>query len=348
MKEFRRLCTFDALYRAFQQTKKGKRHKTEVIQFEENLSIELTELQESLLNGSYTMSKYKQFYVYEPKKRAVFACSYRDRIVLRWLCDQVLSPLLLPLFIYDNGACQPKKGPQFSRKRLTYHLSSFYKKHQTSGYALVCDISRYFVSIDQQILKNKLSVLIKNPFILSLVELIIDSFQELDTGKGLPLGNQTSQLFALLYLHSLDQLIKEEFKITYYVRYMDDFILIHSDKSYLESCHQQLMVYLKNNLLLEMNPKTSLIPIQSGIPYLGYRFMLTHSGRVRMKLKKESFNRIVKRIRHTKLMFSVGACSSRDVQAVLLSIKNSLDNKSHTYFISHSYRSILFERKKMK
>lgn len=322
MNDLTSICTFDSLYRAFQQTKRGKRHKIEVIKFEENLSVELTNLQESLLNGTYKMSQYNQFYVYEPKKRIVYACSYRDRVVLRWLCNEVLSPLLLPVFIYDNGACQPQKGPLFSRKRLSYHLTCFYKEYQTNGFALIGDISQYFSSIDQTKLKEILKPFIKDGPLFSFMTSIIDSFDEIGSGKGLPLGNQTSQYFSLLYLHFFDRFIKEELKIKYYVRYMDDFILIHPDKSYLDTCYRQITWYLEENLKIKLNPKTKIIPIASGIPYLGFRFILTSTGKVRIKQKKEAAKRVIKRIKHSERQFSLGKLSSKELQGNLLGSKS--------------------------
>lgn len=156
--------------------------------------------------------------------------------------------------------------------------------------------------MDQTKLKEILKPFIKDGLLFSLMSSIIDSFDEIGSGKELPLGNQTSQYFSLLYLHFFDRFIKEELKIKYYVRYMDDFILIYPDKSCLYTCYKQITWYLEENLKIKQNLKTKIILIEFGVPYLGFRFILTSTGKVRKKQKKrqlkESSN-VLNTLRHS-------------------------------------------------
>lgn len=147
------------------------------------------------------------------------------------MCDEVLAPILDKKLIYDNSACRIGKGTHFAIGRVSKFLHDFYKKNGANGYFLKCDIRKFFDNIDHEVLRRKLATVIEDKQVLSLLYQIIDSF-EVTSGKGLPLGNQTSQWFAIFYLDGFDRLIKEKLKIKYYSRYMDDYVLIHHDKDW--------------------------------------------------------------------------------------------------------------------
>ena len=151
-------------------------------------------------------------------------------------------------------------------------MHDFYKKHGAIGYFLKCDIRKFFDNIDHFVLKQKLSKAIEDDRVLTLLYQIIDSF-EVTPGKGLPLGNQTSQRFAIFYLDSFDRLIKEKLKIKYYSRYMDDCVLIHPDKDYLKYCLEQ-MKKCAEALKIDFNEKTEIFPLKNGVDYLGWHIYL--------------------------------------------------------------------------
>lgn len=220
---------FDKLYEAYKKCRRGKMQKTEVIQFELNLSEELVRLKQELGTKTYHLGQYYHFTIYDPKKREIQALPFRDRIVQHNLCDNILGPLMERHLIYDNSACRKGKGTHFAMERLTLFFREYYKKYGADGYILKCDIRRYFDSIDHKVLKTKLTRIIKDKDVLNLLENIIDSYGK-TPGRGLPMGNQTSQWFALYYLDGLDRLVKEKYGIKYFTRYMDDCIIIHRDK----------------------------------------------------------------------------------------------------------------------
>ena len=237
--DYDKICDFGNLYKAHTVARLSKRTTREVIDFEMNLSENLTEISDRLKNGTYEMSGYYSFMVHGPKDRVIHALHYRDRVVQHCICDEVLAPTLDKRLIYDNAACRIGKGTHFAMERLSGFLREFYRKHGTDGYFLKCDIRKFFDNIDHLVLKQKLSKVIEDERVLTLLYQIIDSF-EVMPGKGLPLGNQTSQWFAIFYLDGFDRLIKEKMKIKYYSRYMDDCVLIYQDKKYLCYCLEQM------------------------------------------------------------------------------------------------------------
>jgi RNA-directed DNA polymerase len=293
---FFKLYDFDNLYDAHCAARKSKRSNREVIEFELNLGSNIVSLAQSINNGSYKIGGYYKFDVFEPKKRVIHALHYVDRVVQHCLCDQILAPVIEPRLIYDNAACRICKGTSFVYKRVTYFLHEFYKKHGNKGYFLRCDIRKFFDSIDHQILKDKLTNLFKDQKVLDFLFSIIDSYCTAE-GKGLPMGNQTSQWFAIYYLDEFDRLIKERFGIKFYSRYMDDCLIISEDKQKLKDLKDFLSIYLARYLKLEFNAKTQIFPIKNGVDFLGFHFYLTDSGKIVRKVmlkSKKNFRRKMK------------------------------------------------------
>lgn len=290
------LCDFQKLYAAHKMARRGKRGKAEVIDFEMNLAQNLCALQRELADRTYEQRGYQHFTIYEPKERAIFAPKYSDRVIQHCLCDNVLMPMLEPRLIYDNAACRKGKGTHFALDRLSGFLREHYRKYGSNGYFLKCDIRKYFENIDHSVLKSKLQRVFGDSEVFALLCHIIDSFES-RPGIGLPLGNQTSQWFALYYLDGVDRLIKEKFRIKHYTRYMDDFVLLHPDREYLRECLAAIRKFCGNELKLELNDKTQIFPIKNGVDYLGWHFYLTDSGKVIRKLRNSNKKRMKKRMR---------------------------------------------------
>jgi len=290
------LCDFQRLYAAHKAARRGKRGKAEVIDFEMNLSENLCALQKALTDRTYTQKGYQHFTIYEPKKRAIFAPRYADRVVQHCLCDNILAPALEPRLIYDNAACRKEKGTHFALDRLSGFMRDFYRKHGTNGYFLKCDIRRYFENIDHAVLKARLHKVFGDSEVFALLCHIIDSYEN-TPGTGLPLGNQTSQWFALYYLDGIDRLIKEKLQIKYYTRYMDDFVLLHHDKEYLRQCLAKIREVCEGELKLQLNDKTQIFPVKNGVGYLGWHFYLTGSGKVIRKLRNANKKSLKKRMK---------------------------------------------------
>ena len=329
MTDFEKIYSFRNLYKAHTIARRGKRNTREVIEFEMNLSENLTELSESLKAGTYRMSGYYSFMVHDPKDRVIHALHYRDRVVQHCVCDEVLAPTLDRKLIYDNAACRIGKGTHFALGRVSAFLHDYYNKYGADGYFLKCDIRKFFDNIDHNALKGKLRRAFDDEELFSLLCMIIDSY-EVTPGKGIPLGNQTSQWFAIYYLDGFDRLIKEKLRIKYYSRYMDDCVLIHHDKDYLKQCLAEMQDYIENDLHLSLNEKTKIFPIKNGVDYLGWHFYMTESGKVIRKVKQSTKLKYKRRLRYFEEEYAKGKVGLDEIKQVLSSYQAHL-SFGHTY-----------------
>jgi retron-type reverse transcriptase len=307
------MCDFSNLYDAHMRARLGKRDKGEVACFELDLSYNLFRLQCDLTDGIYRMSPYERFTIYDPKERLVFAPCYADRVVQHCLCDNILMPVLEKRLIHDNAACRTGKGTHFSLRRLSGFLSRHFQKYGQRGYFLKFDIRHYFNSISHAHLLQMLGRAIHDPQTRDLLRHIVESYTTGD-GRGLPLGNQTSQWFALYYLDGLDRLIKERLNIKGYVRYMDDGVLVHTDKGYLRECLAQMKEAVAG-LGLEFNNKTQISPLKNGIDYLGFHFSVTGSGRVLRRVAGSKKRRINRRLKGAFDDYSLGGLDAEGLNA---------------------------------
>ncbi len=296
------IFTFENIYEAHKKCRKSKQHKGEVIRFEVNLSENIYKLVNEIKTRKYKVGKYKQFIIYEPKKRLIEALPYRDRVMLMCFCEHSLIPRLDKKLIYDNVACRKNKGTLFGMDRLKHFLKKeFFKENNNKIYYLKCDIRKYFPSINHNILLSKLKKAGFSEDEMWFLEKIIRE-QPNSIERGLPLGNQSSQWFAIFYLNSLDRFIKEKLQIKGYIRYMDDFILIHRDKKYLQYCLKEINKVCNNELDLELNEKTQIGLVSNGIDFLGFRHTLTDSGKVIRKLRLSAKKRLRK---HLKILIKL-------------------------------------------
>ena len=329
MEDFDKICDIYNLYKAHAAARRGKQGKRDIIIFEMKLSQNLFEIKNSLLDGSYKPGDYRQFYVYDPKVRLIHAPLYKDVVVQRCICDQFLAPFLENRLIYDNAACRKDKGTHFAINRLSQFLRNYYKQHGAAGYILKCDFQKYFNNIDHDILKYKLKKIIIDRNILKLLYIIIDSYEN-ESGKGLPLGNQTSQWFALLYLDTFDRFIKEQLQIKYYSRYMDDCVLIHDNKEYLKECLEKLIEFAFDNTGLCFNNKTHIFPTANGVKYLGFHFYITETGKVIRKVRSTTKTRFKRCLSRMKKDYAEGLIKSTDVRQRICSYVGHLKH-GHTY-----------------
>lgn len=328
MTDYEKIYDFQNLYKAHTVARRSKRNTREVIEFEMNLGENLTVLSEALKNGTYKMQDYYSFAIYDPKYRVIHALHYRDRVVQHCLCDEVLAPILDKKLIYDNSACRIGKGTHFAIGRVSKFLHDFYNKYGANGYFLKCDVRKFFDNIDHCVLKQKLSKAIKDKQVLNLLYQIIDSF-EVTPGKGLPLGNQTSQWFAIFYLDGFDRLIKEKLKIKYYSRYMDDCVLIHQDKDYLKYCLKQ-MKQCAEELKIDFNEKTEIFPLKNGVNYLGWHFYMTDTGKVIRKVKQQTKYRYKRKIKYFEYAYACDLVELDDIKQALSNYRAHL-SYGHTY-----------------
>ncbi len=288
------VCDFDSLYDAMNVCKTSVMWKDSVAGWVKNGIINCAKLEEQLNNGTYKIDEYSRFTIYEPKKRDIVSTRFKDRVFQRSLCDNYLTEQITKSFIYDNGACLAGKGTEFSRGRLVAHIQKFYRKHGRNGYVLKCDVTNFFGSTPHSVVKEKMRKLCDDDWAYSEVCRIVDSFSTDDSpGVGMGLGSQATQLCQLAVLNEVDHGIKECKRIKHYVRYMDDFILIHESKDALKDCLQYIQTELDKMGLRLSAKKTQIFPITQPIHFLGYSFRLTDTGKVVKKVlpKKVSHER---------------------------------------------------------
>jgi retron-type reverse transcriptase len=260
---FEQITDFANLYQATQKAFCSHRDKPTIKIFWFNLEYELFKLQEELSTQTYKPRSYQTFLIYEPKQRQICAAPIRDRVVHHAICN-IISPIWEKGMIYDSYACRIGKGTQaaiFQSKKFA-HKYKFY---------LQFDVKHFFATLDRQVLKYIICRKIKDKKVLELLDLIID--QDLigsEEGKGVPIGNLTSQWFANLYLNQLDQFIKNELQVKGYLRYMDDFILFENSKEKLHNLSYEINSFVEDKLKLQLKPNPITSPCHQGISFLGF------------------------------------------------------------------------------
>lgn len=281
--DFEKICDFGNLYQAYRTSSKGKGYSKSREKFKSMALDGIYQLKRRLETKTYQVSPYHEFKVYEPKERLIMAGSFKDNIVQHSICDNVLLPNLRTEFIQTNYAGQIGKGTLYGLNCLSAHMLLAYYKYGYDCWIIKADISKYFYSIDHDILKDIVRYHVKDDDVYWLCEKFIDSTD----GKGLPLGNQISQVFALLYLSGLDHFITGELGVKYYGRYMDDFYLIVPNKEYAKYCLKAIYEFV-HSLNLELNGKTQIIPFKNGIRFCGFHTYITKEGKVIRKLTNEN------------------------------------------------------------
>lgn len=269
------------------------------------------------------------FMIHDPKEREIHALHYVDRVVQHCICDEVLAPVLDKKLIYDNAASRINKGTHFAIGRVCDFLHSFYNKHKTNGYFLRFDFKKFFDSIDHETLKKKLMEVFDDTDFLELLFHIIDSY-EVSPGKGLPMGNQTSQWFAIYYLDAFDRLIKEKLQIKFYSRYMDDGVIVHNDKNYLKHCMNILEDYARDELKLSFNSKTQIAPVRNGVDYLGWHIYLSETGKIIRKVKQQTKYRYKRKLCEMQKKYRRGEMELEEIKQILSSFHAHLAY-GHTY-----------------
>lgn len=308
MTDFELICDFDNIYWAYRKARLFKSGKEAVKKFELNLLEALQLISHDLRTGTYEPSGYHSFKVYEPKERLIETNSFRDKVIQHDLCDNVLAPKVEPHFILDNYASQTNKGIFFALDRMAGFLRRFYRLYGSDGFILKGDIHHYFASIQHGPLKIEIRKIITDPDVLELLDKIIDS----SDNPGVPIGNQTSQFFALIALNGMDHLVKDQLGAKYYGRYMDDFYVICRTKEEAQSYLSKIREYLRP-LKLELNGKTQIFPLSNGIDFLGFHTYLTETGKVVKKLRRRSAQKMRRRLHKFHDLYQVGKISKEEV-----------------------------------
>lgn len=265
-----KFLAWDNFMLAVKMASKCKRFHWEVLRFVDSLEENLIKIRDQLASNTWNPGTFRTFTVYEPKERLIHAPAFSDRVVHHALV-QVIGEYFEKRFIDHSFACRKNKGTHAASSCLTHMLRSARNTWNGSVYVLKADISKYFPSINHDILFSIISRTIGDKRILGVIERLINNCSCITGNKGLPLGALTSQLFANTYLDQLDHLVKDCMGIHYYVRYMDDFVVLHSNKVELWNMLSDIRDFLAVELDLALNPKTSIFPASHGVDFAGYR-----------------------------------------------------------------------------
>lgn len=280
--------TFEKLIAAHYRACKMKRNCKEVLRFEMDLETNIVNLYRRLKNETYHSGKYRTFTIYEPKQRIIRALPYVDRVVHQWYVEEFIKPFFVPRFINDSYACIEGKGSHKAVEQVQRYMRIMNRKNP-NYYVLKCDIKGYFYHIDKEILLGILRRHMRDPKLIKLTETLLDD--ELGT-IGIPIGNFTSQYFANIYLNELDHYLKEQKRVKYYVRYMDDFILLLDTKEEAREMKKIIEEFIQDKLHLELNDKSKCFPHRMGVDFCGYRIYETH-----ILLRKRSKKKINAKIK---------------------------------------------------
>lgn len=309
---------------------RGKLHKFELF-----YSSNIISILEALRNKCYKHSKYNVFLVHEPKYRIIMSEIMSDKVVNHLISKYILAPGIIPHLIPQNVATREGKGTKEGIRYLKMYINKL-KLNYDKVYVLKCDIKKYFYSIDHELVLEKCKRFIDDPDVFQLVLNVVKSTDEdyvnsaidkvvkkeidrvsklniLDKeikieelkriprypkGKGLPIGNMTSQLLAVYFLNDLDHYIKERLHCKYYIRYMDDFVIFDHDKERLKVLRKEIEEKLKE-FKLELNKKTNIYDLNHGFGFLGYYYFLK-GKRLIIKINPQTKRRIKKKMRKLK------------------------------------------------
>lgn len=289
-----KICTMTNALLAYRKAKRCKRYRPEVLAFEAEREENISKARRELKDLTYIPGEYKVFKVWEPKERIIMALPFYDRVIQHMIVN-LIEPIFESRFIYHSYACRKGKGSHRASKQLTRWLYNLEVVQGKSVYVLKADIHHYFQSINHEVLKNEIRTYIKDKDLLVILDRIIDHNGIFPDGVGIPVGNLTSQLFANVYLHCLDMFVKHELHAEYYMRYMDDFIIISENLEQLKQWQNEIEIFLREKLKLELNPKTTIVYAKNGVDFVGYR----HWNSVK-KVRKDAMRRLKRLMKNFK------------------------------------------------
>lgn len=305
------LCSFQGLYAACQKALKGHKSNPQAAEFVFNIDRKICHLQNELLQRNYQPQAYSYFQIYEPKQRTISVASFRDRVVHHALIG-ILETIFEKSFICHSYATRKNKGSLAAVKQAQRFLREY-------NWYLKLDISKYFDSIDHQVLMSLIEQKIKDPKILELCAKILATSvksSDHDTPIGLPIGNLSSQFFANVYLDSFDHFVLENLRFPM-LRYMDDILLFADDKAYLKSALKAGECYLQEKLHLKIKEGSILLNTRvHGLPFLGFRIFPKL-----IRMKSINVKRMVTKIKLRQYEYK---CGEIDENALYRSVQSML------------------------
>jgi retron-type reverse transcriptase len=319
---YSKICSFENFLSAAHKAAQGKRFRSYVLEFFNELEHNALQLLRELRSFMYQPGDYSTFFIYEPKQRLISAADFRDRVVHHMLIN-VIGPLFERRFIYDSYANRVGKGTHAAIRRLQHFM-------QQAKYVLKCDFRLYFPSIDFEILKREIRRVIGDKQTLWLIDTIIDGsnpqvetnwyfpgddlFTPFERRRGLPIGNLTSQFFANVYLNAFDHFVKEELRCPFYLRYVDDSAFVHDSPAYLQALLPPLQDFLDRYRIKLHLDKCQIRPAAHGQRFLGQIVYPTHR-----RLPPENVRRFARRQRSFQKRYALRKITLPEIRHSLMS-----------------------------
>lgn len=290
--DFDIIISLENLLKAWKEFRRGKMKKPDVSAFDFDLERNLITIRDVLISKEYSPGTYEEFFVCDPKRRKIHKATVADR-VLHQAVYRELYQVFDKGFIHDSYSCRLNKGTHAGARRLESFAKIASANYKKELWYLKCDITKFFDNIDHSILRGIITTSVTDENTLWLVDKILHSFEK-SAGKGLPLGNVTSQLFANIYMNEFDQFVKHNLRAKHYLRYCDDFIILNINKNELIQSLEKIKYFLENRLGLCMHPdKIFLNKFSNGIDFLGFVVFPWHKI-VRTKTKNRIFRKLEK------------------------------------------------------
>lgn len=318
--EKERVIGADALYESMNKCANGVRWKGTVAHYRHHWPDEIKKLSDQLHDGTYKERKAKYFTVTEPKRREIMSIHFRDRIYQRSLNDVAIYPQASKSYIYDNFACQKGKGTEAARERLKIFLHQHYRKHGISGYILKIDIRGYYPNMDHVIVEKILADYMD----AETYQMAVEVLGRLPGEVGYNPGSQIVQIVGITALDKIDHYIKERLRIKHYIRYMDDFILLHPDKRYLMYCLDEIKRLLSAQKMEVSESKTFIHEISRPVKFLGFVYRLTNTGKVVILADPEKIKHERKKIKRMFVLVEKGKLRLYDVDRHFKAYKSSI------------------------
>jgi hypothetical protein len=330
--DFNRVTDIDNLHQAFRDCMKNVAWKESVQRYHANALKNIIDTHNRLIAGETLQNGFVEFDLHERgKRRHIKSIHISERVIQKCLCDQVAVPVITNTLIYDNGASVKGKGVHFALRRLITHLAKYYRHNGRSneGYALLIDFSKFFDSINHEILFRMLDKVIKDPDVRRLLRRYISVFGD---GVSLGLGSQVSQISAIFYPNTLDHFIKEKLRIKYYGRYMDDLYLIHRDKEYLQSCLKEIEKHCEGLKLTVNRNKTRIIRLRDGLVFFKGKYRLLPSGKILRRPCRGSAGRMKRKLRKFKRRIAGRKMKYPDVRTAYQSWRGNFQRRFHAHY----------------
>jgi retron-type reverse transcriptase len=289
--EYKDIISIKNICDAWTEFIRGKKSKKDVAEFSLNFSQNIFKLHEELRIKTYRHGTYEAFSISDPKPRSIHKATVRDRL-LHHAVYRVLYPYFDKKFIYDSYSCRQFKGTHRALNRFNSFVRQVSESNSRTCWILKCDVRKFFASIDHEKLIQVFKRHIQDVDTVWLIERVVVSFESTGPGKGLPLGNLTSQLLVNVYMNEFDQYVKHNLRIKHYIRYADDFVIMHHDKRVLEDTLPKIRDFLGEKLSLSLHPdKVFIKTAASGVDFLGWVHFPYYRG-IRTTTKKRMFKKI--------------------------------------------------------